>query len=254
MVEGNEDREDRILGYGQEAVDGALDDVLDDSVLDPFNQGGNSKRGKKKASGKTLLITASGYGGFASTAKEIEAIESGIWLPHNADFNQTAAHTRGKTHFGASDKKQFIGAIEGASGKLSRIVFIGHGFSSGLGLSGDQLDLFGETFDETSIDEFQDNINQNIKPKLLKDAVFDIIACNVGVSSGFLSKMANAFGICIRAYDEEVLWCVSFNKANNQITGRGRIGPKSQVSGKKCSDQSWFRGVKKVVPPVKKCP
>jgi len=249
------DQEQRILQYGDDAVERPLDAILNDSsVAEPFQKSKRKKR--KKATGKLVLITANGYGGFDSKSKEINALEGGSWLPHTEDFNNTASHTRGKIHFGASNADEFFGALQSVKGNISRIVFIGHGSPGHLGLSGDPLNFFGETLDSNDIERWRGDINTSIKPKLLKNAKLDLVACNLAVSGDFMAKLSKALGVCVRAFNEPVLWCTTYNKEQQTIISRGRIGAKSIVVGKSCgrSKKGWFKGVNKFIPPIEQCP
>lgn len=247
------DQERDFIEYGEEAVERPVDSVLDDSVAaEPMKKDKRKKKKKKKwSAGKLILIVANGYGGFKSVQDEIKALQGGFWLPHNEDFRKTAAHTRNKTLLGASNADEFFSGLRGVKGKISRIVYIGHGFRGGLGLSGDQLDFFGETLESTDIDRWQADINTSIKPKLMKDARIDLVACNLALDKAFMQKLADALGICVRAFSEPVLWCTAYDKSKNEITSRGLIGPKSAVQGKSCSDKAWSRGVNKFAPPKK---
>lgn len=249
------DQERDFLQYGDEAVDRPIDSVLDDSVAaDPMKKDNRKKKKKRPQLGKLVLIIANGYTGYDSVQDEIKALENGYWLPHNEDFRKTAAHTRSKTLRGASKADEFFGALQSVNGKISRVVYIGHGFSSGLGLSGSPLDFFGETLESTDIERWQADINTSIKPKFTKGAKMDLVACNLAADESFISNLANALGICIRAFSEPVQWCTTYNKGQNKITSRGRIGPKSATKGKSCSDKAWSKGVNKFVPPKEVCP
>lgn len=242
-----------FLQYGDEAVERPIDSVLDDSaVAEPMKKDKRKKR--KQSAGKLVLITANGYTGYDSVQDEINALQGKFWFPHTKDFNQTAADTRNKIHFGASNADEFFGALQNVRGKISRIVFIGHGFPGGLGLSGEPLNFFGKTLESTDIDHWQADINESIKPKLMENAKIDLVACNLAIDKAFMSDLANALGICVRAFSEAVVWCTTFDKDKKKITGRGRIGPKSAVKGKSCSDKAWSKGVNNFVPPEEVCP
>jgi hypothetical protein len=236
---------DKALSYGDEAVKNRVTDY--DNVLMPTKKG--------TSPGKLVLIVANGYSGYKTVGDEIAALEGGYWLPHTQDFLATAADSGINEPEGASTANEFFAALQGVSGKISRIVFIGHGSSTALGLSGTPLDFFGETLDSNDLKSWQEDIDRTIKPKLNKDAKIDLIACNDHAGKAFVKDMANALGICVRYFPEAVMWCVSYDETKKVITGRGRLGPQSRVGdSKNCSQSVWYEGVKKLIPPEKECP
>jgi len=212
--------------------------------------------GKKKSSGKFVLIVANGYPGYHSPDDEIKRIKAHLWFPHTKDFLATAQDTHNKELWRASTADEFFGALQSVKGKISRIAFLGHGNqSAGLGLSGDivNYNFFGNTLDSNDLDRWQQGINTTIKQKLNDDAKIDLFACNEAVNKDFVKHMAKAFGVEVRAFDEKVMWCITFGEG--KITSRGRIGAESAVKGiKSCLDKAWHKGVNDFVPPLPKGP
>ena len=145
-------------------------------------------------------------------------------------------------------------------GKISKIVFIGHGGADQIGLSGDTNGAFHVTFSDIEFtSERQEVFEQYVKPKLSKNAEIHLITCNLAVTKSFMQSMADFFGIPVRAYSESIRWCVSFTHSN-KIYSRGLLAPQSEVdkvlmSGTQqkidppCNKPPWKKGLKGMVPP-----
>jgi hypothetical protein len=237
MAEATESYE-RALRYGQQAV-----------------QAGQAALGGGQPRGSTqIVITAGGFPGYPDAASEIEQLEAGHWMPSTVDFNQTGADSRGQ-FFTARRAEEFFGPLMNASGSIGRIAFIGHGYTRGIGLSGDSSGQFSEVVDTTKLAEWQQTIDSQVKPKLGEAAVLDIYACRVGIGEGFQKALAQSLGLCVRAFTEEVAWCIDYNREPKKITSRGRISPRSAVvAGAPCGKPPWRSGVDGLVPPVRVCP
>lgn len=234
-----------FLEYGYKAVE-AGNEAVEYGKDTP-----KKKINKQKA--VTMLIIANGYNSYGSNvAREIKDLEDRSWLPQTVDFQKTATDIAGNSFHGASEVKEFIGALQSVP-LISRLIFVGHGSRRGLGLKGGATSLFEEEFDEAAISQWQSTIDSDIKNRFTEDAVFDIIACNLGIDGGFAAKLATAFNIRIRAFDKPLYWCASYDKTNNTVTGRGKIttkeaflkkyGDNPQVS---CSDDIWLKGISKL--------
>lgn len=214
---------------------------------------GSGGRGQPRGSTQ-IVITAGGFPGYPDAATEIEQLDAGHWMPASVDFNETGAQSRGRFST-ATRAEHFFGALTSAGGSIGRIAFIGHGYPKGLGLSGDNTGQFSEVIDTSKLTEWQQTIDTQVKPKLGSDAVLDIYACRVGIGEGFQKALAQSLGICVRAFSEQVAWCIDFDRDPKRITSRGRICPRSAVvAGTPCSSSPWHKGVDGLVPPVRVCP
>lgn len=230
-----------VLQYGQQAVQAG--------------QTALSGGGRAQPSGSTqIVIIAGGFHGAPDAATEIERVDAGRWMPSTVDFEETGAQSRGQ-RFAASRAEEFFGPLAKASGRIGRIAVIAHGYNKGIGLSGDSTGQFSEVIDTAKLAEWQQTIDGQVKPKLGSEATLDIYACEVGIGEGFQKALAQSLGICVRAFSEEVAWCIEFNREPKKITSRGRICPRSAVvANTPCSSSPWHKGVDGLVPPVRVCP
>jgi len=214
--------DERVLTYGDRAVDDTADAVLDDRALELGGPGGGRKKRptKKKPSGVVVVIVAGGFPGYASEKDEIADMGANRWLPHTEDFKETA----GPGFWEATNVSYFLGAINKQTKTIARVVFIGHGSPTGLGLSGKRdgsVTRFTEKLDADALDENQDTIRQ-LAAKLHPDATIDLVCCDVGLGQSFIKRMANSFGRCVRAFQGAVYWEHPLNETKTAIANRGR--------------------------------
>jgi hypothetical protein len=231
--------DDRVLGYGEDAVE-RPQVVLDDEFLapPPGVPHGKKKQPSKKhrKKGKLVVIVAGGFeGDKGNDAEEVRRHEAESWSPNTKDFMRTARDTLGvdKPIRSASNAKQFFGALADVEGNISRIVYIGHGGSGGLVLSGDTFGFPDETLEKGDFGGFQNLIDAKIRPKLLDGAVLDLVACSVAVDLDFMKDMATSLGVVVRGFDDEIAWCLkpegvkkgegSPDYSQAEIRSRGRI-------------------------------
>jgi hypothetical protein len=206
--------------------------------------------------GSQIVISAGGYDGYSNDADELETLNSLTrpWYPNTKDFHQTSNDTPGSHRNAATKADEFFGALQALEGKIRRIVFIGHGSSSGyLGLSGHTLGPPTEVLDESDLNRWQVSIDTLIKPKLDENAKIDLYACQAGLSEDFMKAMAKSFGICVRGFERLVAWCISWN--DEEITSRGRLAEEgSEGDSKNCLSAGWHKGVNGFLPPKESCP
>lgn len=207
------------------------------------------KRKKTQAAGKQIVIIANGYPGYSSEKKEIEDSQKGLWLPSTSDFKTTATDTQ-KSIQGASVADEFFGALQSVGGKIKRVIFIGHGNTSGLGLSGKPMSWFEKGLDQSDLTRWQNSIDTDIKPKFVEGATLDIYACNVAAGGTFIKALAQSLGICVRGFPGPVYWCLG-NK-DGAVTSRGRIASSIVKTDHTC--KGWHKGANKLAPPDKICP
>jgi hypothetical protein len=244
------DQDPDFLQYGDEAVERPISSVLDSSATaDPMQKGGKKKK-QVRTQGKTVILVAGGFDGYNSEAEEIEAIKStkiDRWEPHSADFRATARFSTGESH-PITTSAGFFEQLQGTQGKIARIVFIGHGNQSMLGLSGTRGEMgiqFTQWLDDSALDENQSTIVQSIQPKLDKNATIDIFACHVGVTPEFMKKIAVTFNRCVRGFSGPVFWQAPINDEGTKITNRGLVS----------SDNDHFvKGINHLRPTVIICP
>lgn len=223
------DQDREFLRYGYEAVQQPINAVLDDSVTaEPM---GKKKKGSKGTTGQTVILVASGFGGYSDEAEEIDAIKSNKWVPHSEDFKATAGYTT-KSYFEITNAGKFIGALgENISGKIGRIVFIGHGSPTHLGLSGrreDSVTRFTESLTVSDLNNYHDYVLNKIQPKLDENLTIDLIACESGLGKKFIEKLAATFNRCVRGFKGAVYWKHPINDEETKITNRGRISADNQ--------------------------
>lgn len=206
-----------------------------------------------------LVIFAGGYNTYgADISREINDIKIGRWYPHTKDFEKTADFINSKNKVIVKDKDGFIGAFLTFKGKISKVVFIGHGSSTSLGLSGDSSSFFSEEFNAGAISAYQQVIDDKIKPLFTEDASFEILSCNAGAGKAFVTAIAKGFGITVKAFNQELAWCVTYDEAKIRVTHTGKIAPLSEVKAEKAklgrdpdeTNAIWHAGTSSLVFPV----
>ena len=239
---------------GQRLLAHELTHVVQQRSSGPILQRKRRRRptgGRKGGAGKQIVIYARGYKPYKSEAKEIEFLDSGMWLPTSADFEQTAFDTQSRNIYGAANASEFFGALQKAKGRIKRVVVIGHGGTSGISLSGGALSFgFSQGVDVNALETWKVNISR-MKHKFAK-ANIDIYACDLGLGGAFAAQLAKSFGATVRAYDGPVYWCVRHR--GNRIVSRGRISPPKVKRAEECSGAGWYKGVNKLIPPVRAKP
>ncbi len=128
-----------------------------------------------------------GINRFKSVAHEISTIDGGFWMPQTADFEATANFTPGALRLPASDPESFFGALTKA-GRARRIIFVGHGSTSEIGLKGAAF-IFDKAIGVDELNKWHTTIQSKIKP-LTKGKVFDLITCNAGAGTQFPQQLA----------------------------------------------------------------
>jgi hypothetical protein len=265
------DQEQPALGYGNDAVERPQVVIEDDSILTPLGVPKPAKKRKpQKGRGKLITIVANGFPGYNNDPKEVERADGKLWFPNTIDFNRTASDTTGAQRYGASNAAEFFGALQAAKGVISRVIFIGHGNESGLGLSGDTLSIQDERLTKDDFGRFQQLIDDAIKPKLATDAVIDILACKAAAGTGFIQAMASSLNVTVRGFAEPVMWCLDWEGVGKsdgtpdysqaRVTSRGRIVAASKLRqweranpGRRprCRNRKlWHKGANKFIPPV----
>lgn len=215
-------------------------------------------RKRSRASGKTVFIVAGGFKGFASEAAEAEFLEklkqgtiTQRWSPSTVDFMRTAGDSGSSKPWNADNAGEFLGALYQQSGRIGRLIFIGHGSPYRLGLSG-KLNQRRFTASIGKDDLTASNSTATIaaiRQKFVEGATFDIYACNVAASEALMKAFANAFGVKVRSFKSPVWWCVNHDANRKTITSRGRVSP--QAGPADCSKKPWRKGVLNWAPPKK---
>ena len=222
------DPERALLDYGNEAVEDPLEAVLDDGVTaSPFREGGRKKGKKKKnkcekrARGKTLIIVSGGYS-YTDEATEVSAIEHDSWMPSTADF-EAAVKADDGTPLRARNPSEFFKHIaDQPTGSVGRVVFVGHGHTNGLLFAGDPAG-FGAVAGlyESTLSEFQADIESKLKPKLHPNAKIVLVTCNTGGGQAFIDALVNAFDRCVRGFDSAIEYRNPTVTDEKTITDRG---------------------------------
>jgi Domain of unknown function (DUF4347) len=193
--------DERVLEYGDRAVDDIADAVLDDSVLGLA--GGKKSPTKKGGGGKLLVIVADGFPPYSDASEELAEIQANRWHPQTEDFGATAGAVV-RTYSPAKNASEFFGAIA-QQARISRLVFVGHGGPGSIGLTGTRE---GGFYEQLGSDELAANAGTiaSLITKFDAGATIDLVCCNVAVSESFVSQLATAFRRCVRAFKSEVFW------------------------------------------------
>ena len=154
-----------------------------------------------------MVLVSGGFSLFASDTEEAEFLEKrsagtimGQWYPSTKDFLITANDTLSRaTPIKVNTAAEVLGTLQQEPGPFARVIFIGHGSASGLGLAG-SLDGSMMRFSamlrkEDLADPMWDSVVQQIRAKFREDATFDIYACNVAVGGSFTKALATAFDV-----------------------------------------------------------
>lgn len=225
----------------------------------PKNKGKKPAKAKKdqdrarRAEPRVLVIIASGY-----------PPRAGPRLGRHATtehFAKSANTIKNAVIRRANNVSEFFGAIQGVNVPIKRVIFIGHGYRSGI--------RFAKGNESSSVLEepdFDSQIFMSAKPQilknLLKNAKIDLYACNTGVKREFMRAMANAFERTVRGFDELIVWCTE----NDGSIPHGKIMKIStaQVAGftdsnVDCQSSAWKKLTAVapdvlVTPSVKKTP
>jgi hypothetical protein len=126
-----------------------------------------------------------------------------------------------------------------APGRISRVAFLGHGSPGYIQFSSDKKARLGGG----DLEEWEDIIAREIKPKFTSKATIDLCACSVAIGdvSGLMQGMANRFGCKVRGFGEWLAWSYT---ASGQPTGL--MAPRSVVANLKdsTSKKGVFRSLK----------
>lgn len=199
----NPTQQNDVLQYGYDAVQKPIDAVLNYSgTPTPMSSG----------SGSLVVLVAGGFKRYANEEEEKQDLDQDKeWKgPNTVDFEATAYQTSGigNNYTPVSNEAQFVGTLQRA-GNISRIVYIGHGSSSGLSLG-------GGSFDKYSLQNPQySKIFEAIKNN--KPSSIDLISCFGGISSDFTKLLAKTFGCNVRGYKGRVHWRATLNDSHTKI-------------------------------------
>jgi hypothetical protein len=246
-----EENQNPVLEYGNDAVQKPADAALGygNSAVEYKDKGKKTPNPKKSPPGKQVVIVSGGYGGYKSDADEIKAMET-KWYPNTADFI-VAARKIQQNVWGAKKVNNFF-AVLTKYDKISKIIFLGHGSSSGIALSGEPGDLQDElTIDELS--KWNQWVKDNIVPKLDAGATIEIYACHAaqGLGQPYLKAIANSFERCVNSFAEEVAFeYPELDKDKSKIVKR--TGGVATISDAKA--KNWKYKLTDVKPPVSVCP
>lgn len=203
--------DERVLDYGDRAVDDVADAVLDDSVLGLAA----GKKAHAKKSGKLLVIVAAGFPPYPQATDEVADMAANRWLPHSEDFRATASANVGNNFFEATNVTTFLGPIANQT-RISSLVFIGHGGPDGIGLSGSREGAFDEMLGSEELAANAGTI-AGLVAKFDPAATIDLVCCNTGAGEKFVAALAAAFQRCVRAYRNEVFWLHPLNADSTAV-------------------------------------
>ncbi|CAN5332121.1 hypothetical protein BH23BAC1_BH23BAC1_17840 [soil metagenome] len=171
------------------------------------------------------LIYGSGYAGYAGTTAEVGKAKQAKWNPTTIDFSTNAGRSGGGE--GAKDLPALIKVIEKqGKGAIKKLGIIGHSNSRVLGLSGDVhtqgVPLTGLITGST-LQSNKAKIDA-IKDRFAPGAEITLYSCNSGgISNGLADAVSEAFGVCVKGFSNEVIWCITWNENPLKITRRGNV-------------------------------
>jgi peptidoglycan hydrolase-like protein with peptidoglycan-binding domain len=171
------------------------------------------------------IVFGSGYAGFPSVTAEIAKAKTGKWNPTTIDFSTNAGRSGGGE--GAKDLPELIKIIgKQGKGSIKQLGIIGHSNSKAMGLSGDVhtqgVPLRGVITEDT-LKSNRVKIDA-VKDRFAAGASIVLYSCNSGgISNGLADVVSDAFGVCVKGFKNDVLWCITFDNSPVNITSRGNV-------------------------------
>ena len=189
------------------------------------------------------MIVAGGFPGYGSEKAESAAMGANSWEPGTRDFIAAGEGVQAGKHC-----SRFFRLSEAQPGTIRRVVFIGHGNPSVLGLSGGLNEMgamhFSETID-TKSSLRKPRSNPADRCEAGPDVTIHLVCCNtaghMGASQSFLKKMANSFGRCIRGFKGSVFWDYPINDQTKELeeANRGRTSTSQDRKPSKRAITIW---------------
>jgi peptidoglycan hydrolase-like protein with peptidoglycan-binding domain len=183
----------------------------------------NSEVKRKRIQRK--IVFGSGYAGFPSVPAEVAKAKAGKWNPTTVDFSTNAGRSGGGD--GAKDLPELIGIVgKQGKGSIKQLGIIGHSNAKAMGLSGDVhtqgVPLRGVITEDT-LKANKAKIDA-VKDRFAAGASIVLYSCNSGgISNGLADVVSEAFGVCVKGFKNDVLWCITFNESPLDITSRGNV-------------------------------
>jgi len=181
--------------------------------------------GLAKKSIQRQIVFGSGYSGFPDTGSEVRKAKDGKWNPTTIDFSTNAGRSGGGQ--GAKDLPELLALIAKQSkGSITTLGIIGHSNSRALGLSGDVhsqgVPLTG-LITKATLDSNKAAIDA-VKDRFAPGATITLYSCNSGgISNGLADVVSEAFGVCVKGFANDVLWCITWNESPLKVTSRGNV-------------------------------
>jgi len=179
----------------------------------------------KKKRIQRQLVFGSGYAGYPSVTAEVGKAKAGKWNPTTTDFSTNAGRSGGGE--GAKDLPGLLKIIGSQTkGSIKQLGIIGHSNSRALGLSGDVhtagVPLTG-LITEATLKSNKDRIDA-VRDRFADGSAITLFSCNSGgISNGLAEVISEAFGVCVKGFKNDVLWCITFNESPLTITSRGNV-------------------------------
>ena len=218
----------------------------------------NSALRKKRI--QRQLVFGSGYPGFPSVPAEVAKAKAGKWNPTTIDFSTNAGRSGGGS--GAKDLPELLSFIgKQGKGSIKKLGIIGHSNSKAMGLSGDVhtagVPLRGLITEDT-LKANKSKID-GIKDRFAAGAFIVLYSCNSGgISNGLADVVSEAFGVCVKGFKNDVLWCITFDESPLSITSRGNVfyeNPNDPLAGAGVhpSCANFHKKVDDLTPDVNSC-
>jgi peptidoglycan hydrolase-like protein with peptidoglycan-binding domain len=206
------------------------------------------------------LVFGSGYAGFPSVPDEVAKAKAGKWNPTTIDFSTNAGRSGGGS--GAKDLGELINIVgKQGKGAIKKLGIIGHSNSKAMGLSGDVhtqgVPLRGVITEDT-LKANKAKIDA-IKDRFAAGASIVLYSCNSGgISNGLADVVSEAFGVCVKGFKNDVLWCITFDESPLSITSRGNVfyeNPNDPLAGAGVhpSCANFHKKVDDLTPDVNSC-
>lgn len=178
------------------------------------------------------LFFASGYTHpqYGSDGNEVDLIKAQKWSPSSRDLEAAATNSGGGT--GIASLAELITAIgKKKPGTIDELGIITHASSSYFSLTGKVFtsgaklpDVFLTDAGRVDVDTLRGMKGRidAVKDRFAAKAQIVLYACHSGLDDSLLDAMAQAFGVCVYGFSQEVSYLVQWTEPGKRIISRGK--------------------------------
>jgi hypothetical protein len=165
---------------------------------------------------------------YKDDSAETLSAEADTWYPASIDFKATATNSGGGDAIKSFDALlTWIG--KKSAGSITELGLIGHANSSNFGLSGtittnpkDVTFTADGLINSGTLSTKMSKI-MSVRDRFAANAKIILYGCHAGTGKSLLEDISNAFGVCVKGFTDEILWCITWSTPSRTINSRGRI-------------------------------